>query len=104
MDIQIQDQHPLHAPLLQEDPRGNGQVIDDAEAGARIREGVVRASCCVAGQPVLQGQPRRQQRPCGALRDVCVQKCTSTSMRAGALCAHSIRGEDSFFCAQPRWC
>ena len=64
MDIQIQDQHPLHKALLQEDPRSDGQVIDDAEARACVREGMVRASGCVAGQLVLQGQPRRQQRPC----------------------------------------
>ena len=35
VDIQIEDQHPLHPPLPQQQLRGDGQVVQDAETCRR---------------------------------------------------------------------
>lgn len=64
MHIKVQDEDPLNQALSQEHPGCDGHVIDDAEARAAVREGMVGAPGCVAGELVAQRQPGRQQRPC----------------------------------------
>jgi hypothetical protein len=62
--VQVQDEHPPHGALGQQHFRADGQVVEDAETRAGVREGVVRAAGRVARQAGRQRQPRRQQRAC----------------------------------------
>jgi hypothetical protein len=64
MHIQVQNEHSLHQAFLQEDSRGDGHVVDDAEARAGVWESMVRAPGGVAGQLVPQRQSRCQQSAC----------------------------------------
>ena len=41
MYVQVDNSEPLHRPRVQEEPRCDGQVVDDAEAGAKVVEGMV---------------------------------------------------------------
>ena len=53
MHVQIQHQDSVHILPVQQHLSSDCQVIQDAEAGAEGREGMVGASRCVAGQAML---------------------------------------------------
>ena len=53
MNVQIQHQDSIHGLSVQQHFSSDCQVIQDAEAGAEGREGMVGAPRCVAGQAVL---------------------------------------------------
>ena len=54
MDVEIHDQRPLDQPFLTQDPDCDGDVVEEAEAGAVIGKGMVTAAGCVAGQSMLE--------------------------------------------------
>ncbi len=60
--VQVHHQHLPHQALGQQHPGRHGAVVEDAEAAAMQREGVVGAAGQVAGQAVAQGQPGREHR------------------------------------------
>lgn len=64
MHVQVEDEHALRGALAQQRRGCDGEVVEDAEAGAGVGEGVVRAARRVHRQAALERQPRRQQRAC----------------------------------------
>ena len=67
VDVEIEHQHAAHSSPPQQLHGGHGQVIQDAEAAAVGREGMVGSPRGVHRQPMLQRQLRGQQRACVAL-------------------------------------
>jgi hypothetical protein len=49
MNIQVQNEYPVHSLSVQQHLSRDSQIIQDAEAGPKGWEGVVRPSRCVAG-------------------------------------------------------
>ena len=64
MHVQVQHKDPLHGPLQQELSSRHRDVVQEAEPGATVWEGVVGAPRSVDCQAVLQSQAGPQKRPC----------------------------------------
>jgi hypothetical protein len=63
IEVKDQDARDVRA-RAQQDICGDCQIVDDAEAGARGWERVVRAAGGAAREAVLERELRRQQRAC----------------------------------------
>jgi len=61
--VEVHHQRPADEPGGLEVPDGDGQVVVDAEALARVGSGVVVAAADIDGEAVLQRQPPGQDRP-----------------------------------------
>ena len=53
------------APSVEQHQRGDGDIVEGAEAGALRAPRMMAAAGGVAGNAVAQGQPRRQHRAAG---------------------------------------
>ena len=60
--VAVDDEHPRDAAFVEQRLGGDGHVVEDAEAGAALGTGVVRAAGHVAGEPVLQREAGGEQR------------------------------------------
>ena len=61
VDVAVDDQDAGDAALVDERLGGDGDVVEDAEAGAAVGPGVVRAAGHVAGEAVLEREAGGEQ-------------------------------------------
>ncbi|MNH27475.1 hypothetical protein D3C79_875890 [compost metagenome] len=54
MDIEIHDQHPLAAPLVETDLRRNHQIVEQAEAAAKVPVGMMITAGDLQAAAVLE--------------------------------------------------
>ena len=59
MDVEINHQRPLDQPVLAQNADRDGDIVEEAEAGAMIGEGMVAAAGGVAGKPVGRARDGR---------------------------------------------
>ena len=65
VDVAVDDEHAGDEALVEQRLGGDGDVVEDAEAGAAVGAGVVRAAGHVAGEPVLEREAGGEQRAGG---------------------------------------
>ena len=65
MHIAIDDQHTPRIAFCHKAIRGDGEIVEDAVAGARIMQRVMAARCAISGKTVLHGKFGSE--PCPAI-------------------------------------
>lgn len=62
MDIEIDDEDPIDAPVVDESFRSDRKIVEDTEAGTKVRMCMVCSAGHVARNTMIQRQPRGKER------------------------------------------